>query len=238
MQGARLDSRDFLIEAALGNAMDYLPKDATIEQACDWLKAKTGTTWILPRLLECHLTPYFWLEYNPAYPPVFGGKIEGFQTKMMFHGDLCRLESDGGYALVNMFAAHDGKLIKVEPAARVPLSDLRFKREQVERVAEIFNNTEQTETPAPVVPVAPSKRRTWWDISSPYMVDVLRAGQYATAKELYNALEAKAGTNSPFDIGTGTNRYSLFIRELAKPITLKTIQNNWQKLRAAAKELR
>lgn len=133
---------------------DYLPKDATIEQACNWLQAKTGQTWILPRLLECHLTPHFWLDYKPGYPAVYGDRIEGYQTRMMFQGDLCRLESDGAEALVNMFAAHDGSLIKTEPGLRVPLSELRFKRESVERVAEIINNTApatDTAKPAPVV---------------------------------------------------------------------------------------
>jgi hypothetical protein len=126
---------------------DYLPKDATIEQACKWLQAKTGQTWILPRLLECHLTPYFWLDYKPGYP------IEGYQTRMMFQGDLSRLESDGTYALVNMFAAHDGALIKVEPGVQVPLAELRFKREHIERVAEIINRTKAApaQSPAPVV---------------------------------------------------------------------------------------
>ena len=119
--------------------MDYLPKDATIEQTCNWLQAKTGQTWVLPRLLECHLTPHFWLDYKPGYPAVYGDRIEGYQTRMMFQGDLCRLESDGGDALVNMFAAHDSSLLKTEPGIRVPLSELRFKRDSVERVAEIIN---------------------------------------------------------------------------------------------------
>ena len=134
--------------------MDYLPKDATIEQACNWLKTKTGQTWILPRLLECHLTPHFWLDYKPGYPAIYGDRIEGYQTRMMFQGDLCRLESDGSDALVNMFAAHDDSLIKTEPGIRVPLSELRFKRENVERVAEIINNTapaQNSATPAPFV---------------------------------------------------------------------------------------
>ena len=138
--------------------MDYLPKDATIEQTCNWLQAKTGQTWILPRLLECHLTPYFWCNYDPRWPTVSGGRIEGYQSHMMFHGDICRLESDGGDALVNMFAAHDGSLIKSDPALRVPLSELRFKRDSVERVAEIINKTApaQTATPAPLVAVGAS----------------------------------------------------------------------------------
>ena len=134
--------------------MDYLPKDATIEQACNWLQAKTGQTWILPRLLECHLTPHFWLDYKSGYPAIYGDQIEGYQTHMMFQGDLCRLESDGSDALVNMFAAHDGSLIKTEPGLLVPLSELRFKRDRVERVAEIINNTapaQNSATPAPLM---------------------------------------------------------------------------------------
>jgi hypothetical protein len=132
--------------------MDYLPKDATIEEACNWLQAKTGQTWTLARLLECHLTPHFWLDYKPGYPAIYGDKIEGYQTRMIFQGDLCRLESDRGDALVNMFTAHDGTLVKVQPGLRVPLSELRFKRESVERVAEIINKTAQNAaTPAPVV---------------------------------------------------------------------------------------
>jgi hypothetical protein len=135
---------------------DYLPEDATIEQACNWLQAKTGQTWILPRLLECHLTPHFWLDYKPGYPAIFGDRIEGYQTRMMFQGDLSRLKSDGADALVNMLAAHDGSLLKVEPGWRVSLSELRFKRNAVERVAAIINKAKTAPakdigTPAPVV---------------------------------------------------------------------------------------
>lgn len=144
--------------------MDYLPKDATIEEACNWLQAKTGQTWVLARLLECHLRPHFWLDYKPGYPAIYGDRIEGYQTRMMFQGDLCRLESDRGDALVNMFTAHDGTLVKVQPALRVPLSELKFKRESVERVAEIINKAAQPQaaTPAPVAKETPAERRARW----------------------------------------------------------------------------
>lgn len=126
---------------------DYLPKNATIEQACAWLHARTGETWVLSRLLECHLRPHFWLDYAPGYPQIFGDRIEGYQTRMVFQGDLCRLESDGADALVNMYESHDGSLLKSEPGLRVPLTELRFKREAIERVAEIVIASKQ---PAPV----------------------------------------------------------------------------------------
>jgi hypothetical protein len=144
--------------------MDYLPKDATIEEACNWLQAKTGQTWVFARLLECHLTPHFWLDYKPGYPTIYGDRIEGYQTRMIFQGDLCRLESDRGDALVNMFTAHDGTLVKVQPGLRVPLSELKFKRESVERVAEIINKTAPTQsaaTPAPVVAESADDGEAW-----------------------------------------------------------------------------
>ena len=137
--------------------IDYLPKDATSEQACNWLQAKTGQTWILPRLLECHLTPYFWLDYKPGYHTVFGEKIEGYQTSIAFQGDLCRLESDGTEALVTMFAAHDGSLVKIEPGLRVPLTELRFKRAEIEATAEIINST----APAQAAKPAPMAGKKW-----------------------------------------------------------------------------
>ena len=81
-----------------------------------------------------------------------------------------------------------------------------------------------------------AKRRTWWDVSSPFVVEVMRAGQYATCKELYRALEAKAGPDSPFDKGTGVNRGSLFVREIARALDVKTVQNKWQTLRELAQK--
>ena len=88
---------------------------------------------------------------------------------------------------------------------------------------------------APVV-TPKAKRRTWWDVSSAYIVEIMQAGQYATAKELYRALVAKARPNAPFDKGTGANRGSLFVREIARSLDVKTVQNKWQALRELAKK--
>lgn len=88
-----------------------------------------------------------------------------------------------------------------------------------------------TASGASVQPKAKLQRRTWWEVSSHYIVEVMRAGQHGTAKSLYLDLERKAGPESPFDRGTGDNRGNLFVREIAQSLSLKTVQNEWGRLR-------
>jgi hypothetical protein len=94
--------------------------------------------------------------------------------------------------------------------------------------------SQTTTAPEPVKPKA--KRTTWQDISTPHILEVMRGGQYSTCKELFRALEAKAGPDSPFDKGTGDKRGALFVREIAQSVSLKTMQNEWQALRELARK--
>lgn len=126
---------------------DYLPKLATIEQACNWLCARTGETWILERLLEYGLTPWFWLDYTPGWTAIFGDRVEGYLAPMVFAPDKQRLEVVGTDALVNMTCAPDGAILKLKPGMRVHLSELRFKREAVKRVAANINPPTATAKP-------------------------------------------------------------------------------------------
>ena len=74
-------------------------------------------------------------------------------------------------------------------------------------------------------------RKTWRDVAWPYMIGIFKAGQYTTAKDLFNALEKKAGNDpSPFDKGAGPNLYKLVVRETSTPVSLKTIQNIWAEI--------
>ena len=86
--------------------------------------------------------------------------------------------------------------------------------------------------PAPDPQASKRRTRTMGDAVFPYMLRVFEAGQFATAKELYRALQDKAGqSDSPFEVGTGAHRGSLFVREFSKPLALKTVQNTyWPKL--------
>ena len=76
------------------------------------------------------------------------------------------------------------------------------------------------------------RKRTWRDVAMPYIVQFYKSGQYSTAKALYNALEKRAGSEgSPFEKGVGPHAHSLFVREIAQSVALKTIQTAWLEIR-------
>jgi hypothetical protein len=131
----------------------YLPNRATIDEACEWLHHQTGQKWTLPRLLEeGHLVPYVWIDYVEGLSQIFGDRREGYLTKMVYHGDVVRLAADRSEALLTMFTAHDGNLIRPTPGWRVDLKDIRFLKNDLQRVAEIINKAAQPQA----VPVADS----------------------------------------------------------------------------------
>lgn len=118
--------------------MSYLPRHATVTQACEWLESQTNEPWALPRLLENGLMPWFWLDYTPGWPDVFGERHEGYLAPMVFTGDTLRLEADASAALVTMTRTHTGTPMKLAPGMRVALEDLRFKREDIQALADTF----------------------------------------------------------------------------------------------------
>ena len=143
----------------------YLPNRATIDEACEWLHHQTGQKWTLPRLLEeGHLVPYVWIDYVEGLSQIFGDRREGYLTKMVYHGDVVRLAADRSEALLTMFTAHDGNLIRPTPGWRVDLKDIRFLKNDLQRVAEIINKAAQPQaaTPAPVANETPAERRARW----------------------------------------------------------------------------
>lgn len=79
-------------------------------------------------------------------------------------------------------------------------------------------------------------KKTWLDVSLDYMLSVLGSGQFSTAKLFYSELLKRAGEGSPFDRGEGSNRGSLFVREINEPLSLKTVQNRWADIRAGNKK--
>ena len=132
---------------------NYLPKHATVAEACDWLNAETGQSWTLARMLENELMPWFWLDYKPDFPAVFGDRTEGYLAPMVFAGDTQRLEADATDALVNLTHSHDGAVIKVEPGIKVQTNQLKFKRGDLEALSKAL---------VPVEVESPMERRHRW----------------------------------------------------------------------------
>ncbi|WP_305824460.1 hypothetical protein [Massilia brevitalea] len=113
-----------------------LPFRATIVEACAWLAAQTGTPWTLARLLEHELTPYVWLDYDPAYPELFGDANGGYAAPIFYAADIARLA--GGSEDVLITRTKDAyKIIAVlpEPGFTRALADLRFLKRDVEKLA-------------------------------------------------------------------------------------------------------
>lgn len=117
---------------------NYLPRIATTEEACAWLRAKTGESWRLARLLEYRVMPWLWLDYAPGLPDIFGDRLEGYLAPMIFSGDTGRLAAGATDVLLTMTKAHDGKLFRRNPGLTEELSALRFKRDDLEELAASF----------------------------------------------------------------------------------------------------
>lgn len=86
--------------------------------------------------------------------------------------------------------------------------------------------------PEPVVAPAEAVPAKWWEAVLPYMVETLKAGRFRSAKEFHRALEVSSGSpGSPFEKVQGELR----VRDFGQSVALKTIQNRWKEVRAAAR---
>lgn len=113
-----------------------LPFRATTIEACAWLAQQTASPWTLARLLEHALTPYVWLDYDAAYPDLFGDASGGYAAPIFFEGDIARLAAGSGDVLITL--TKDAYKIPVrlrEPGFRRSLDQLRFQKKDLERLA-------------------------------------------------------------------------------------------------------
>jgi hypothetical protein len=113
-----------------------LPFRATTAQACDWLVQQTGSPWTLARLIENGLTPYVWLDYDAAYPALFGDANGGFAAPIFLEGDLTRLAAGSDDVLITITKdAYKIVTTLKPPGFRRDLHELRFLKKEVERLA-------------------------------------------------------------------------------------------------------
>ncbi len=113
-----------------------LPFRATTAQACDWLAQQTATPWTLARLIDSGLTPYVWLDYDAAYPALFGDANGGYAAPVFFEGDTRRLAAGSDDVLITMTKdAYKIVATLPPPGFRRPLDELRFQKKDLERLA-------------------------------------------------------------------------------------------------------
>jgi hypothetical protein len=113
-----------------------LPFRATTAEACAWLAQQTARPWDLASLLEHALTPYIWLDYDPAHPALFGEASGGYAAPIFFEGDIARLAAGSTDVLITL--TKDAYKIPVrlpEPGFYRPLSALRFQKKDLEKLA-------------------------------------------------------------------------------------------------------
>ena len=113
-----------------------LPFRATTAQACGWLEQQTASSWTLARLIENGLTPYVWLDYDGAYPELFGDANGGYAAPVFFEGDTRRLAAGSDDVLITMTKdAYKIVATLPPPGFRRPLDALLFQKKDLERVA-------------------------------------------------------------------------------------------------------
>jgi hypothetical protein len=109
---------------------------ATTEQACAWLAQQTGTPWTLARLIENGLTPYVWLDYDAAYPELFGDANGGYAAPIFFEGDTARLAAGSGDVLITITKDAYKIVTRLPPPGFTrDLHELRFLKKELERLA-------------------------------------------------------------------------------------------------------
>ncbi len=130
-----------------------LPFRATTAQACDWLAEQTGTPWALPRLLENGLTAWVWLDYDAAYPALFGDANGGYAAPIFFEGDTARLAAGSDDVLITITKDAYKIVTRLpEPGFRRELHELRFLKKEVEKLASRLKR--EAEAPPPVAEAA------------------------------------------------------------------------------------
>jgi len=113
-----------------------LPFRATLAESCAWLEARTSDPWTLARLIEHGLTPWVWLDYDAAYPELFGEANGGYAAPIFYEGDIARLVAGSEDVVITMTKDAYKIVARLpEPGFRRALHELRFLKKELEKLA-------------------------------------------------------------------------------------------------------
>jgi hypothetical protein len=129
---------------------DDLPFRATTEEACAWLAQQTGSPWTLARMIEHGLMPWVWLDYDAAYPELFGDANGGYAAPIFFEGDTRRLAEGSEDVLITMTKdAHKIVVTLPAPGFRRELHELRFLKKELEKLVASLKRAAEPAPPKP-----------------------------------------------------------------------------------------
>lgn len=121
-----------------------LPYRATLDQACDWLALETGAPWSLARLIGHGVTPYVWLDYDAAYPELFGDANGGYAAPIFYEGDIARLAAGSEDVLITITKDAYKIVARLpEPGFTRRLDELRFLKKDIEQLAKTLKRAAQ-----------------------------------------------------------------------------------------------
>lgn len=114
------------------------------------MTTQTGTPWTLARLIEHGLTPYVWLDYDAAYPELFGEANGGYAAPIFFEGDIARLVAGSPDVLITI-TKDAYKIVARLPAPGFTrrLDELRFLGKELERLVGRLKHAAAAPPPAP-----------------------------------------------------------------------------------------
>ena len=137
------------------NLTTELPFRATVDEACAWLHIQTGAPWTLARLIEHAVTPYVWLDYDSAYPDLFGNANGGYAAPIFFEGDTARLAQGSSDVLITITKdAHKIVTRLPEPGFTRALHELRFQKKDLQKLVESIKRAAE-----PKVATAPQESK-------------------------------------------------------------------------------
>lgn len=114
-----------------------LSRSPNLDEAAQWMSARTGRPWNWQMLMEHGLRPYVWIDYDPNLPPVlFRDRHEGFRASFIFASDTERMMVDRT-AKMTMTELPDGTIARFKNGGLAfRMDDLRFSRDALEALSE------------------------------------------------------------------------------------------------------
>lgn len=128
-----------------------LPFRATLAESCAWMAAQTGAPWDFARLVAHDLTPYVWLDYDAAYPELFGEANGGYAAPIFYEGDIARM-ADGSPDVLITLTKDAYKIVArlPDPGFTRQWHEVRFLGKELERLVGKLKHAATAPPPKPV----------------------------------------------------------------------------------------